>query len=74
MDILEVLAANVRARRAALRMEQAELARRAGVGRSLVGEVEGGKRDVRIRSVQKIAGALGVTSHALLDPTTIAQP
>ena len=45
---------------------QEELAHRAGLGRSFVGIIETGRKDLRISTLAKLADALGVPITALL--------
>jgi transcriptional regulator with XRE-family HTH domain len=56
----------VRERRLALGLTQQELADRAGLHRSYVGEIELGRRNITIKNVVKIAKALQVDIASLL--------
>jgi transcriptional regulator with XRE-family HTH domain len=57
----------VRARRKALKLTQEELADRAGVHPTYVGDVERGERNIALINILKIAKALGVKAGRLLD-------
>ena len=57
----------VRERRLALGLTQQELAERAGLQRSYIGEIELGKRNVTFKSAAKIAKALQVEVVSLLE-------
>lgn len=60
------IAANVSARREALGLSKAGLARKAKVGRATVQRIEGGALDWTIGTVRKLAVALGVHEDELL--------
>jgi len=51
--------------RSELRISQKELARRAGLHRTYVSDVERGKRNISLASIQKLAEALDVSVSAL---------
>lgn len=55
----------VRSLRARRGMSQEELAKRAGISRVSVSEIENGKRDPGSSTVAKLADALGVPAGAL---------
>ena len=57
----------VRERRLALGLTQQELADRAGLHRSYIGEIELGRRNVTLKSVAKIAEVLQVDVASLLE-------
>ena len=57
----------VRERRLALGLTQQELADRAGLHRSYIGEIELGRRNVTLKSVAKIAKVLQVDVASLLE-------
>lgn len=57
----------VRERRLALGLTQQELADRAGLHRSYIGQIELGKRNVTLKSAAKIAKALQVDVASLLE-------
>lgn len=48
-------------------LSQEELARRADLDRSYVGQVERGERNITLLNICKLAGALGVPVGRLLD-------
>ena len=57
----------VRERRLALGLTQQELADRAGLHRSYIGEIELGRRNVTLKSAAKIAEVLQVDVASLLE-------
>ena len=57
----------VRERRLALGLTQQELADRAGIHRSYIGQIEMGKRNVTLKSVARIAEALQINIASLLE-------
>lgn len=54
-----LLAANLRRLREARDLTQEQLADAAGLRQALISELEAGKRDVRLDSLQRLAAALG---------------
>lgn len=56
----------VRRRRRAIEMSQPDLARRAGVSRSVIAMVEAGNRVARVDSLVRLAGGLIVSPSQLL--------
>lgn len=60
----------VRQLRKRLHLSQEKLALEAGIARSFVGVIEGGKKDLRISTLVKLANALGVPVAALLKPVS----
>jgi transcriptional regulator with XRE-family HTH domain len=60
-------AANLRRLRAAAGLSQEDLAFRAGIHRTQVSLLEGGKRMPRVFTLVCVAGALGVTPDDLLE-------
>ena len=55
----------IRGRRAELGISQEELAQRAGMTRTYVGEIETGRRNPALINIEKLARALGVPVAAL---------
>lgn len=53
--------------RRARRLTQAALAARAGLPQSVVSDTENGRRDISLRTLYRLAGALDLTPGALLD-------
>jgi len=64
--ILEAFGNNVATRRRELGLSQEGLAERAGLHRTYVGSVERGERNPALKSIVKIARALGVDPGDLL--------
>ncbi|MFI8611182.1 helix-turn-helix domain-containing protein [Pseudomonas sp. NPDC077649] len=64
--LVAVFAANVKRRRIELGLSQEELAERAGVHRTYVGMLERSEKNATLYSIERLAGALGVEPHALL--------
>ena len=56
----------VRNRRETLGISQEELASRAGLYRTYIGDVERGVRNISLNNIQKLAGALGCSMSDLL--------
>jgi transcriptional regulator with XRE-family HTH domain len=63
---LTALGAAIRARRRELGFSQEQLADRAGMDRSYLGEVERGENSVALLSLLSVADALGVTLESLM--------
>jgi transcriptional regulator with XRE-family HTH domain len=66
-DPLVVFASNLRRLREAAGLSQDELGLRAGVGVSNVSRYESAKRDPSVRTVARLADALGVDPAQLLE-------
>jgi transcriptional regulator with XRE-family HTH domain len=66
--ILTDLAQNIKYYRTKLRLTQEELAEQAGINRSYLAGIEGGHRNTSVKTLEKLAQALGVTSADLLKP------
>jgi len=64
--IVQVFAANLRARRLELGLSQEAFARRAGLDRTYVSSCERGLRNVTLTSLAQLGGALGVEARDLL--------
>jgi transcriptional regulator with XRE-family HTH domain len=65
-ELAETLAANMRARRAVLRVSQAELARRVGKSQQTICIIEYAGQAVRVQDLPLLAAALETTVPALL--------
>ncbi len=65
-DLNRVLAANLRNLRAKLGLSQEEFAERCGLHRTYVGAIERGERNVTLKTLEHIAGTLGVQPVELL--------
>jgi len=64
--LLSRFGAAVRRRRQVLGISQEELALRAGLHRTYVGDVERGTRNVSLRNIRRLAAALGCTISDLM--------
>jgi transcriptional regulator with XRE-family HTH domain len=62
----EVLAANLRRRRAELGLSQEDLAHEAGLHRTFVGAVERSERNISLDNIERLAAALKVDPWELL--------
>jgi transcriptional regulator with XRE-family HTH domain len=65
-SLVDVFAAQVRARRQALGLSQEQLAEKAGVHRTYVGMLERSEKNVTIYNIGRIANALAVDPALLL--------
>jgi transcriptional regulator with XRE-family HTH domain len=65
-SLVDVFAAQVRARRQALGLSQEQLAEKAGVHRTYVGMLERSEKNVTIYNIERIANALAVEPALLL--------
>lgn len=66
-----ILAANIKARRAELKLSQEDLALECELHRTFIAHVERGVRNISIDNIEKIAMALGVSVGELLTPTKL---
>lgn len=66
MNVPELFGKNLARYREASGLTQEELAVRASIHRTQVGLLEAGKRQPRIDTLAKLAGALGVDANSLL--------
>jgi transcriptional regulator with XRE-family HTH domain len=64
-----VIGLNVRQKRTSRGLNQDVLARKAKVSRTYLNEFESGKRNATVRTLWRIAQALGTTITALVDGT-----
>lgn len=72
-DILAVLAQNIKYHRSQLALTQEELAKIADINRSYLAGIESGQRNTSIKTVEKIAIALGVTPADLLKSVDLTE-
>ncbi len=63
--LLESFGNNVRARRNELGLSQEELADRAGIHRTYIGDVERGERNLSLANIYKISLALKIPMYTL---------
>jgi transcriptional regulator with XRE-family HTH domain len=73
-DIISQFGAAVRKRRHFLDISQMELAARAGLHQTYIAGIESGGRNVTLKSASKLAGALQVSTAALLEAAEAAGP
>lgn len=66
-DLLASFGRQVRTLRQARNLSQEELAERARVHRTYVGMIERGEKNITLRNIAKLAGALKVPIHELLN-------
>lgn len=66
INVLEVLGAEIRKRRAALGLSQEQLAARCGLHRNYVGSVERGERNIAFLNLLKLANALETSVQKLV--------
>nr|WP_317893880.1 helix-turn-helix transcriptional regulator [uncultured Sphingomonas sp.] len=67
MDVVQLLGANVRRYRKLAGISQEELALEAGMKRSYVSDLERGTRNPSVRALGRLAAALNVEPHILLE-------
>lgn len=72
MDVVELLGANVRRYRKLKGMTQEQLGLETGMERSYVSDLERGTRNPSVRALGRLAEALGIEPHALLENSTKA--
>ena len=66
MDIAAQIGSAVRKHRTALRLTQEELAGRADFDRTYIGQIEQGRRNPTLVSIQRVAHALGLELDVLI--------
>lgn len=69
-DLQRIAGANIRAIRRGKGLSQEELADSIGVHRTYMGGVERGERNLTLRSLERLAGRMGVDPVELLRPPT----
>jgi len=67
MDILDYFGRRVRAERMKRNISQEDLADLAGVHRTYIGMIERAEKNITLRNIEKIAGALGLEISELFD-------
>lgn len=65
-ELLEQVGANIRRYREKLNLNQDDFADRAGMHRAYVGMLENGRKDLRLSTLYRLAGALQVDVRDLL--------
>jgi len=65
-DISKKLGSNIKRIRTAKGMTQGDICRALAIDRGYVSSLESGKRNPTLAMIEKVAGALGVTSDKLL--------
>jgi transcriptional regulator with XRE-family HTH domain len=73
MQITAQIAKNTRVFRSAARMNQAELADKAGVSQAYIGKIECGRGNVTLNVLSAVADALEVTPAQLITEITFDQ-
>jgi transcriptional regulator with XRE-family HTH domain len=71
---LHQVGARIRQLRELLELNQDVFAAYTGMHRSYVGQIEHGRRDLRLGTLRRIAGLCGLEVHQLLDPGFVLQP
>jgi two-component system, response regulator len=70
IDVQKQFGTSVRAWRGRLGLSQEELAERAGLHRTYVCDIERGARNVSLKSIEKLAGALNISASVLFNGVT----
>lgn len=68
MDLIKILAINIKRYRISLHLSQEALAELAGLHRTYISLVERERRNISIENIEKIALALGIDGYLLLMP------
>jgi transcriptional regulator with XRE-family HTH domain len=74
VELEAILGANVRALREARGLTQAQLGELAGVSDQLIGRVERADNQATLKSIKKVAAALGVDALDLFSREPLVQP
>ena len=72
-DIRETFGQRVRELRLAKDISQEDLAEKAGLDRTYVSSIERGKRNISLLNIERLAKALGVKPHQLLQNETVSK-
>jgi CheY-like chemotaxis protein/DNA-binding Xre family transcriptional regulator len=67
IDLKVLLGATIKEQRSTLGISQEELAYRAGLHRTYISDIERGARNISIKSIEKLAGALAVSVSSLFE-------
>ena len=70
-DINSRVGFNIRRTREAKGLSQEDLAELAGLHRAYIGQIERGEKNIGVRNLEKIAGALGITIQALVEVSPV---
>lgn len=73
-EFLELVGARIRQLRTVLELNQDVFADEVGIHRSYVGQLENGRKDLRLSTVQRVAQRYGLEVYQLLDPGYALQP
>ena len=65
-ELLEALASVVKAARQVLGLSQSDMAKKAGLQRSYIGDFERGTRPISLKNVSRLAQALGLSASKLV--------
>jgi transcriptional regulator with XRE-family HTH domain len=66
MSVIKKLSKNIKKIRAQKQMSQGDICRKLNMDRGYMSAIENGKKNITLLQLEKIAGALGVSSSELL--------
>ena len=72
-EFLKLVGTRIRQLRTVLELNQDVFADEIGMHRSYIGQLEGGRKDLRLSTVQRVAQRYGLDVHQLLDPSYVLQ-